>query len=165
MWLRTVPIFQWVQIYLAMVLTSVAVIVRTGECQPRPGRDSDQGMGKVLGDMGAPDPPCADGCPSLLLAWLQCPDPSPPLLNGHPQPRPVAFAFAWGGRETSGLTSCSPGPPRPASRGCRLLESDAQGLPPSQAGPPPQVRAGAPAGTGGDSTGRQRWWQRSPADR
>ncbi|VTJ80006.1 Hypothetical predicted protein [Marmota monax] len=88
------------------------------------------------------------------MSRLQCPDPSPSLLNGHPQPRPVAFDFDWGGRETSGLTSSrSPGPQRQTSRGSRLLKSDPQGLLPSQAGPPPQVRARAPAGAGADLTG------------
>lgn len=152
--------------YLAILPTSVAITVQVnvGHAQverlrPRDGRGvGGQGMTQTL--------PALTAAPSLLLARLQCPDPSPPLLNGHPQPRPVAFAFARGGRETSGLTSsCSPGPPRPAPWGGHLLESDAQGRPPSQAGPPPQVRAGAPAGTGGDSPCGQRRWQRPPVDR
>lgn len=124
MGLRAVPVYQLVQDYLTILPTSVALCVQVnvGRAQvdrlgPRDGED--------LGDKGAPYPPALTATPSLLLARLQCPDPSPPLLNGHAQPRPVAFAFARGRRETSGLTSfCSPGPPRPTSRGGHLLESD-----------------------------------------
>lgn len=99
---------------------------------------------------------------SMQMSRLQYPDSSSPLLNGQPQLRPVAFNFVWGGRKTSGLTSsCSPGPPRPTSRGSHHLQSDSQVLPPSKAGPPPQISAGNPV----DSSSGQQWQQRSSVDR
>lgn len=99
---------------------------------------------------------------SMQMSRLQYPDSSSPLLNGQPQLRPVAFNFVWGGRKTSGLTSsCSPGPPRSATRGSHHLQSDSQVLPPSKAGPPPQISAGSPVG----STSGRRWQQRSSVDR
>lgn len=99
---------------------------------------------------------------SMQMSRLQYPDSSSPLLNGQPQLRPVAFNFVWGGRKTSGLTaSCSPGAPRPTSRGSHHLQSDSQVLPPSKEGPSPQIRAGNPV----DSTSGQRWQQRSSVDR
>lgn len=129
-------------------------------------RDLERGMGEFLGYTGVLETLPTLTLPLSPLSRLQCPDPSPSLLNGHPQPRPVAFDFAWGGRETCGLTSsCSPRPPRQTSRGNRLLKSDPQGLLPSQAGPPPQVRAGAPAGARADLAGGRWWWQRPPVDR
>lgn len=137
--------------------------------QLHPTQEPPPGMGEVWGLAGSSRPSLRSAltaAPSLLLAWLRCP--GPPLLHGHPQPRPVAFAFAWGGRETSGFASCSPRSPGPGPPPgvCHLLAPDAQGLLLPQARPPSQARPGAPAGPGASGPGGgQQWGQRPAADR